>query len=52
MMENYQVRFLGEGETVMSLPYPTCEVIDKAGIDKKSRPQIYSHAGRSDYLNG
>jgi len=29
-----------------------CEVIDKAGIDKKSRPQIYSHAGRSDYLNG
>jgi hypothetical protein len=23
MMENYQVRFLGEGEAVMSLPYPT-----------------------------
>jgi len=28
------------------------EVIDKAGIDKKSRTQIYRHAGRSDYLNG
>ena len=27
MMENYQVRFLGEGETVMSLPYPTQEVL-------------------------
>ena len=35
MMENYQVRFLGEGEAVMSLPYPTKEVIDNAGIDKK-----------------
>jgi len=28
------------------------EVIDKAGIDKKTRTQIYRHVGRSDYLNG
>jgi hypothetical protein len=34
---------------IMSFKY---EVIDKAGIDKISRTQSYSHAGRSDYLNG
>jgi hypothetical protein len=35
MMGNYQVRFLGEKKAVMPFSYPTKEVIDKAGIDKK-----------------
>ena len=36
MMENYQVRFLGEGEAVMSLPYPT-------GVSNSAEPEDTVH---------